>query len=46
MSITRLWLVLAWETMFPPRSPFFVAVEEPPGSPTPPPHAHRPKDSL
>ena len=32
------------ETMFPPEAPFFFeSVEEPPGSPTPPPHAHRPE---
>ena len=44
MSVPRLRLAPAEETMFPPRAPFVQSkVEEPPGSPTPPPHAHGPK---
>ena len=47
MSVSRLRLAPAGETMFPPRAPFLQSkVEEPPGSPTPPPHAHRPKVGL
>src|ERR671918_2894057 len=42
MTVARLWLAPVGETMFPPRAPFFDAVGEPPGSPTPPPRAHRP----
>src|SRR5215210_5669676 len=37
MSVPRLRLAPAGETMFPPRAPFFDPVEEPPGSHTPPP---------
>ena len=44
VSVARLRLAPAGETMFPPRAPFLQSnVVEPPGSPTPPPHAHRPE---
>jgi hypothetical protein len=43
MSVARLWLAPVGETMFPPRTPFFNAVREPPGSLTHPPHTHRPE---
>jgi hypothetical protein len=43
MSVTRLQLAPTGETMFPPWSPFFDAVREPPGSLTHPPHAHSPE---
>ncbi len=48
MSVARLRLAPVGETMFPPRqTPFFLScVGEPPGSPTPPPHAHRPRVGL
>jgi hypothetical protein len=36
----------AGETVFPPRTPFFDTVREPPGSLTHPPHAHRPEVGL
>jgi hypothetical protein len=42
MSVTRLRLAPAGETMFPPRAPFFETVKEPPGSLTHPPLAHGP----
>ena len=42
VSVARLHLAPAEETMFPPRAPFFDAVKEPPGSLTHPPHAHGP----
>jgi ABC-type dipeptide/oligopeptide/nickel transport system permease subunit len=44
MSVARLRLAPVGETMFPPRAPFLQPdVVEPPGSPTPPPPAHRPR---
>jgi len=48
MIIVRLRLTIAGEetseTMFPPEAPFFLeSVGEPPGSPTPLPHHHRPE---
>ena len=43
MSVARLWLAPAGETMFPPRTRLFDAVREPPGSLTLPPHAHGPE---
>jgi hypothetical protein len=43
MSVGRLRLPPVGETMFPPRTPFFDAVKEPPGSLTHPPHAHEPE---
>jgi hypothetical protein len=46
MSVARLQLTPVGETMFFPRTPFFDSVEEPPGSPTPPPLAHRLRGSL
>ncbi len=46
VSVARLRLAPVGETMFPPRTPFFDPVEEPPGSPTPPPHAHGPRIGL
>jgi len=47
MSVARLRLAPAAETMFPRRALFLQSnVEEPPGSPTPPPNAHRPKVGL
>jgi hypothetical protein len=45
MTVAHLRLAPVGETMFPPRVPFLEPdVVEPPGSPTPPPYAHRPKD--
>ena len=46
VSAPRLRLDPVGETVFPPRAPFFCPVEEPPGSRTAPPHAHRPKVGL
>jgi hypothetical protein len=44
MSVTHLRFAPVGETMFPPRTPFLQSdVVEPPGSPTPPPHAHEPE---
>jgi len=43
MTLVRLRLSLVGETMFPPRTPFFDAVTEPPGSLTHPPLRHEPE---
>ena len=45
MSTTRLRLVVAGETMFPPRAPFFLRARGTSRFPTPL-HAHRPETDL
>ena len=44
MSVAHLKFAPAEGTMYPPRTPLQPDVVEPPGSPTPPPPAHRPED--
>src|SRR5207244_5736225 len=46
VTYARLRRARVGEAMFPPRTPFFMVwcVGAPPGSPTPPPRAHGPKD--
>ena len=46
MTVPRLRLAPPGETMFFRGVPFFDPMEEPPGSPTPPPHPQRPKVGL